>query len=416
MADTLTPEMLRKAFPNAKKDYLEAIAGAEAMLHQYGITKSPLRLRHFLAQAAAETGGFTIYEESGNYSAQGLLDTFPKYFKSLAEARAYARKPQAIFNRTYGGRADLGNTKPGDGYKFRGRGVFQMTGRGSYADFGRRLGLDLINHPELAAIPEHSIKAAVLYWDDKGLNAWADRDDLLAVSRGINGGNAKRNIQPNGMEHRRAWYTALHKFNLGWAAAEDDDARLPLALDGTLSEGDTGPEVKRLQTLLRAKGYAAGAIDGIYGANTRRAVQAFELDVIKPDHAPKGDWEAHYWAELEKAENIHSERAQTTASDLKSDPAVKSLTFAQRLITFLGLGSLLTGSASDGAANFPALVTLYQPVIEMFRPLFQLASNNGWIIVCVACVALWLLARWGLKHIVKAYRHGDYQGAFKGDK
>ncbi len=408
---SITIELLRKAFPNAKQDYLVAVVGAQGKLAQYGIT-TPLRIRHFLAQAAAETGGFTIYEESGNYSAQGLLDTFPKYFKSLAEAKAYARKPQAIFNRTYGGRADLGNTKPGDGYKFRGRGVFQMTGRGSYADFGKRLGLDLINHPELAAIPEHSIKAAILYWDDKGLNAWADRDDLLAVSRGINGGNPKRNIQPNGMEHRRAWYAALKKFDLGWAQADESD----LLEDGTLTESDTGPEVKRLQTLLRAKGYAAGAIDGIYGANTRRAVQAFELDVIKPDRAPKGEWEPHYWAELEKAENIHSERAQTTASDLKSDPAVKSLTFAQRLITFLGLGSLLTGSASDGAANFPARVTLYQPVIDMFRPLFQLASNNGWIIVCVICIALWLLARWGIKHIVKAYRYGDYQGAFKGDK
>lgn len=397
---TLTIDELRRIFPNAKQDYLDAIAAHKGDLEAAGV--EGIRLTHWLAQGAAETGGFTIYEESGAYSAAGLLKTFPKYFKSASVAKAYAKRPQAIFNKTYGGR--LGNTLPGDGFTYRGRGIFQITGKDAYIRYGERLGLDLVNKPELAAIPYNSVKIALLYWSDLKLNEWADRDDILAVSRGINGGNPKRNIQPNGMEHRKAWLAKI-KLELG------SDA--PKAIPGTLKEGDQSQEVAKLQSLLRAKGYPAGAIDGIYGANTKRAVTLFQGDHSLGE-AP-GVWFADYWPTLEGAPNIQAERRDATASDLHraDDPAIKALTWSQRILLFLGFGGAITGGATEGASNFPALVNQYQPVIETLGPLFQWLATNGWLLVIVGAVALWFLARWAIGHIVKAYKHFDYQGPYK---
>lgn len=405
MAITLTAAGLRKAFPSAKMEYVNALIEHVQTMEKHGILQNDKRLRHFLAQGAAETSGYTITTESGAYSAEGLLKIFPKYFKSKAEARAYAKRPQAIFNRTYGGR--LGNTLPGDGYKYRGRGIFQLTGKDAYKRYGERLGIDLVNDPDKAADPMVSVRIACLYWSNLGLNDWADKDDLLAVSRGINGGNPKRNIQPNGMDHRKSWYAKVTKtFSFGAAAAEVEQKQ-----PGTLKEGDTGDEVERLQSLLRAKGYPAGNIDGIYGANTKRAVTLFQLDHF-PD-ADKGVWLNEYWAALESAPNIQEARQDITAKDLANDPIVKQATLWQRLLLWFGIGGALTGGASEGASNFPALVTQYQPILETLRPPIQWAADNGWILIIILCIGGYFALKYLIGHIVKAYKHGDYQGQYK---
>lgn len=397
---------LKATFPNAREDYINAILKGRDALTKAGILDNESRLYHFLAQGAAETSGFLIHEESGAYSAEGLRKIFPKYFKSLAEARAYAKRPQAIFNRTYGGR--LGNTNPGDGYRYRGRGIFQITGKGAYKEYGDRIGLDLVNKPELAAIPENSIKIAIAYWSDLGLNKWADRDDILAVSRGINGGNPLRNIQPNGFAERKSWLAKIMR-TLG------DKSLSPMATVGTLKEGDEGQEVTRLQSALRAKGYAAGAIDGIYGANVRRAVQAFQIDHMKPDGIPSGVWLAEYWEPLGAIPDMQAERRATTQGDLQAvgDPAITGLTWAQRVLMFLGVGGAITGGASEGASTFPALVGQYQPVFQALSPALQWLASNGWILVALGALAAWFLARWAIQHIVKSYRHFDYQGHYR---
>jgi hypothetical protein len=340
------------------------------------------------------------------------LKIFPKYFKSLAEAKAYAKRPEAIFNRTYGGR--LGNSLPGDGYKYRGRGIFQITGKDEYKRYGDFIGLDLIGNPDLAAKPENSLLIAIHLWLDLGLNEWADKDDILAISRAINCGSPTRNIQPNGLVDRKSWYVKLSKIPLetDGISHEEPATPAPKPEPGTLREGDTGAEVERLQSLLRAKGFAAGNIDGTFGANTRRAVEAFQAE-HGSDQEP-GIWQPEYWSELEAAPNIQTERQTVTADDLHKagDPAVVGLTWAQRVLMFLGFGGAITGSATEGASNFPALVTQYQPVIDTFRPLFQWLATNGWLIVIVAAIAVWFLARWAIQHIVTAYQHFDYQGHY----
>lgn len=137
---------------------------------------TPLRLAHFLAQCSHETGRFRFMRE--------LWGPTP------AQTR-------------YEGRADLGNMQPGDGFRFRGRGIFQLTGRDNYRRYGQRLGIDLIGSPDLAAQPDAALRTACLYWKDHNLNLWADADNVLAVSNGINRGNAKSTKTPNGYDDRR---------------------------------------------------------------------------------------------------------------------------------------------------------------------------------------------------------------------
>jgi len=131
-----------------------------------GLLDSALRLAHVMAQLAHESGGF-------------------RYMEEIASGRAYE------------GRKDLGNSVPGDGVRYKGRGPIQVTGRANYRTFGRALGIDLERHPELAEIPSIGLAVSVAYWTARGINAAADRDDLVAVTRAINGGT-------NGLDDRRA--------------------------------------------------------------------------------------------------------------------------------------------------------------------------------------------------------------------
>lgn len=132
------------------------------------------------------SGGLTTPARVAEFLAQACLET--DYFRVLQE---YAS------GKAYEGRKDLGNVVTGDGVKFKGRGIFQCTGRSNYATYGKRLGIDLLKEPALAAQPEISVRIAVMYWNDKGLNAYADRGETAAISRAINRGSPKAKIPAN---------------------------------------------------------------------------------------------------------------------------------------------------------------------------------------------------------------------------
>ena len=166
-------------------------------MHLHDISK-PLRQVHFLAQFGHETGGFKRLVENLNYSAEGLLATWPSRFNKSTAAQM-ARKPELIANHVYGGR--LGNTQPGDGWKYRGRGGFQLTGRENYRKAGQAIGLPLEAEPERVESMEVAALTATWYWVDRGLNSLADADDLIAITRRINGGL-------HGIDDRR---TRLHR-------------------------------------------------------------------------------------------------------------------------------------------------------------------------------------------------------------
>lgn len=149
------------------------------------------RAAAFLAQAAHETGELRHLEENLNYSADRLCAIWPKRFPSLAEATAYHRNPEKIANRVYGGRLGNGDEKSGDGYLYRGRGIFQLTGRANYRDASIAVAGDadtLLLNPELVAQPEYACETAAWYWDSRACNALADAGDFVAITKKINGG------------------------------------------------------------------------------------------------------------------------------------------------------------------------------------------------------------------------------------
>lgn len=174
-------------------------------MERYNIN-TPLRQAHFLSQLAHESNGFKAARESLNYSVEGLLKTFSRSRISEADANRYGRKPgqaanqQMIADIVYGGewgRKNLGNTESGDGWKFRGAGLIQMTGRANFTQLNNALNFDLINRPERVAEDNLiSAMAAGWFWDSRSLNALADRDDIEGITRRINGGL-------NGIEDRK---------------------------------------------------------------------------------------------------------------------------------------------------------------------------------------------------------------------
>lgn len=166
-----------------------------------------LRLAAFLAQLGHESGDLKRFEENLNYSASGLLNTFPKYFKSQSEAEAYARKPEKIANRVYANRMGNGSESSGDGWKHRGRGAIQLTGKQNYIACDRS-GLRCINNPDVLASDRGAIASAVWFWKSRSLNEYADRGDFAKTTRIINGGT-------NGAADREAKYQRNIRILLG---------------------------------------------------------------------------------------------------------------------------------------------------------------------------------------------------------
>lgn len=157
---------------------------------KFGINTN-LRLAHFLAQAGHESGGFRVTNENLNYSAKGLQGIFKKYFPSEAIALDYAKKPQKIANRVYGGRMGNGNEASGDGFKFRGRGYIQLTGRDNYTAFGKAIGESIEETPDLVAT-KYALLSAAWFWSKNGLNKIADTGATDAavtmITKRVNGG------------------------------------------------------------------------------------------------------------------------------------------------------------------------------------------------------------------------------------
>jgi putative chitinase len=160
------------------------------IIEKFGID-GPLRLSHFLSQCAHESGNFKFVKENLNYSADGLRKIFPKYFPTTEIAEKYARQPEKIANKVYGGRMGNGDEASGDGFKFRGRGYIQLTGKDNYAAFDKFVDDDIMADPDLVATKYPLTSAAFFFhknklWDvcDKGHGD----DIVLAVTKRVNGG------------------------------------------------------------------------------------------------------------------------------------------------------------------------------------------------------------------------------------
>lgn len=150
-----------------------------------GITTA-LRLAHTLAQSSVETAGFTRLVENLNYTAARIHAVWPARFPSVKAAVPFERNPEALANKVYGGR--FGNTAPGDGWRYRGRGTKQTTFRANYAEVEAVTGMNVVADPDQLADPDKGTLAGCVYWQAKGCNALADADDIEALTRHVNGG------------------------------------------------------------------------------------------------------------------------------------------------------------------------------------------------------------------------------------
>lgn len=162
------------------------------------------RAAGFLAQTAHESAQFTAVKENLNYAAEGLMKTFKKYFPDAVTANAYGRRPEAIANRVYANRLGNGDEASGDGWKFRGRGVIQVTGKTNYLACGKFLGIDLSSSPEYLETLPGAVQSGVWYWTANNLNRYADQDDIKGLTKAINGGYI-------GLEERTKFYQEVKK-------------------------------------------------------------------------------------------------------------------------------------------------------------------------------------------------------------
>lgn len=181
---------------------LELSRKYKTLLSKYGII-TPLRLAHFFAQIAHESG-LKPAVENLNYSVKGLRQTFAKYFPTNAIATQYARQPKKIANRAYANRMGNGSEASGDGYKFRGRGFIQITGKDNYEALKQATGVDYVTNPDLLLTEADALISALWYWKRANLNKYADLDDLDAISDLINLGRmTPKEGDANGYEDRQ---------------------------------------------------------------------------------------------------------------------------------------------------------------------------------------------------------------------
>jgi len=185
----VTLELLQQICPKTKQSVLVPYVDPfnEVGKH-YDLFANSKRIAAFLAQTAHESGGFTAVKENLNYGAKGLMGTFKKYFPNEEIAKQYERQPEKIANRVYANRMKNGDEASGDGFKFRGRGLIQLTGRDNYTRFAKASDMTLDEVVAYLETPAGAVASAGWFWDVNKLNIYCDKDDFVGLTRRINGG------------------------------------------------------------------------------------------------------------------------------------------------------------------------------------------------------------------------------------
>ena len=201
----VTIELLTAMCPKTKRSILEGfVEPLNTVAEYYEMFENPRRVAGFLAQIAHESGGFNFVKENLNYSADGLRKIFPKYFPNDDIAKQYARQPERIANRVYANRMNNGPEETGDGFKFCGRGLIQLTGRANYTKFAQDLDMSIDDTIAYLETPNGAVASAGWFWDNNRLNQYCDNDDFITLTKRINGGTI-------GLQDRQHHYeTALN--------------------------------------------------------------------------------------------------------------------------------------------------------------------------------------------------------------
>lgn len=201
----ITIELLQAICPNTKTSTLtNYIDPLNDVCDYYEISNTAERLAAFLAQISHESGGFNFVKENLNYGAKGLMTTFRKYFPTEDLAKQYERKPQMIANRVYANRMGNGDEASGDGWKYCGRGLIQLTGKDNYTRFSKALEVELHEGVAYMETPAGACASAGWFWDNNKLNSYCDRGDFIGLTKRINGGT-------NGLADRQHHYEVALK-------------------------------------------------------------------------------------------------------------------------------------------------------------------------------------------------------------
>lgn len=263
MKFNFTDAMVKSLLPKNKESshWYKAMAD---LLPKYEID-TPERVAGFIAQCSHESAEFSVLEENLNYSANALKAVFGKYFRDRSPD-AYARKPEAIANVVYASRMGNGSTKSGDGWKFRGRGVIQLTGKNNYMAFGEATGLSdedqIIKYLETK---EGALESACWFWKANNLNTAADAKDIKKMTKLINGGY-------NGLEDREKHYKHALEVLGAVKAAKPTPKPAAKATPKAATKKSLDPTVEEIQAKL---GITA---DGIKGPKTIAAIKKYQTD------------------------------------------------------------------------------------------------------------------------------------------
>lgn len=239
----------------------DAAAWADAameILPKYEIN-TPNRIAGFFAQTCHESMNFSVLSENLSYRKETLEKRFSKYFsKAGRNAADYAKQPEKIANIVYGGR--MGNVQEGDGYRFRGRGVIQLTGRDNYTAFGKSVGMSPEQVIDYVQTKKGALESACWYWNNRKINIACDKNDIVKMTMLVNGGTI-------GLDDRKKHYEQALAVLGGAVPAPIANAA---AIPGVLKKGSTGENVKRLQAELGLED------DGVFGPGTESAVKKWQ--------------------------------------------------------------------------------------------------------------------------------------------
>ncbi len=373
----ITASQIKQICPNAKPALVAAIVENWAAAEKAGITTT-LRKAHFFAQIATETGGLRAVEESLNYtSAARIRSTWPSRFKTDKAAEPFVKKPMALAIKVYGGRMGNKPEPSKDGWDFRGGGMMQTTGRENYAKMGFE------NNPDALRDPKTAFLTAVREWVNRGCNALADKDDIRAVRKSINGGTI-------GLKEATEY---LAKAKSVFAAPAPKPVANP---DLSIAE------IRELQTKLYRLGYTeVGMPDGRFGSRSRSAVLAYEADNELP-LTGKPTFEILLHVASGKKREISATRANATATELMSNPAVKHGS------TLSGVGKSLiaatgVGAAIDSVADIEKITESVNKVNALVDTLMNLSP---WVIGLVAGGIVLYFGRKIVSNVVEDFREG----------
>lgn len=194
----LTESSLAKMLPR-NKNIGDLFTALNSVLPKYDIN-TVNRVAGFLAQCGHESADFTVLKENLNYSAESLNRVFPKYFKNAGrDANLYARNPEKIANVVYANRLGNGDTASGDGWRYRGRGAIQLTGKSNYNEFAKSIGKTLEETVVYLETIEGAVESACWFWNSRNINQTCDNDDIVSMTKKVNGGT-------NGLEERTTHY------------------------------------------------------------------------------------------------------------------------------------------------------------------------------------------------------------------